>query len=183
MPLLAHDYETVQAMAAALRSDPAWSGLFQGGTGHPEQTLIWMDAETGVWCRARLDWLPERHAARRMVLRDYKTTKNANPKALPKAVADYGYHQQAAFYIDGVRAVGLDQNPAFVFVFQEKEPPYLVTVAELDDDALRAGRLENRRALEIYRDCSEAGVWPGYSRDVELISLPPWKLRAIEGDY
>ena len=37
-----------------------------------------------------------------------------------------------------------------------------------------AGRELNRLAIEIYRDCTEAGVWPGYSDEIELISLPAW---------
>jgi len=37
-------------------------------------------------------------------------------------------------------------------------------------------------AMEIWRDCTQAGVWPGYSQDIELITLPPWAART-EGDY
>jgi hypothetical protein len=81
-----------------------------------------------------------------------------------------------------VRALGLDEDPAFLFVFQEKTPPYLVTVVQLDDEAEAAGRARNELAMEIWRDCTQAGVWPGYSQDIELITLPPWAART-EGDY
>jgi hypothetical protein len=63
---------------------------------------------------------------------------------------------------------------------QEKTPPYLVAVYELDALAMEAGRARNRRAAEMFRDCTEAGVWPGYSSEVELISLPPWATRIEE---
>ena len=43
-----------------------------------------------------------------------------------------------------------------------KDPPYLVNIAELDDDAIRAGRARLRDACEIFRDCTETGIWPGY---------------------
>jgi len=43
-----------------------------------------------------------------------------------------------------------------------KDPPYLVTVIELKPAAVQRGRDLNRRALQIYRDCVEADVWPGY---------------------
>jgi hypothetical protein len=177
-PLLRADHERVVDMAAALRTHPIASALFSDGL--PEQTLIWQDDATGVWCRAMLDWLPHRRPGRRLLIADYKTTASAAPAALARSVANYGYHQQAAFYLDGVRALGLDDDPAFVFVAQEKNPPYLVTTFDLDADALQVGAERNRLALEIFRDCTETGLWPGYTNDVVQISLPPWARRYEE---
>jgi hypothetical protein len=53
-------------------------------------------------------------------------------------------------------------------------------VIELDALALRIGRDLNRQAIEIYARCSESGVWPGYSDDVESVPLPAWVERAYE---
>lgn len=175
VPLLPAEFDAVQAMAAALREHPRTAELFSEG-GLAEQSLFWVDTETGVWCRARPDWLSHR-------LVDYKTTAKASPRHISQAVATYGYHVQAAHYIEG--AVMLDLVPPdaeFLFVFQEKTPPYLVTVVELDDVALKVGREKMRQALEIYRDCKAADVWPAYSSDIELISLPTWVVRAHESE-
>jgi len=112
-----------------------------------------------------------------MVIADLKSCASASKGAIAKAVASYGYHIQAPWYIDAVRAMGLDEDPAFVLVFVEKEPPYLITVAHLDDAALATGRALGRRAIEMYRDCAESGIWPAYSShptDIETISLPRW---------
>ena len=108
-----------------------------------------------------------------------KRCSSADPDAIAKAAANYGYYMQADWYCDGIRALGLDDDPAFLFVFQEKDPPYLITVAELDDEARRAGRARNRQAIERFRDCTEAGIWPGYADDIEYISLPPWAARTL----
>ena len=89
---------------------------------------------------------------------------------------------QAAWYIDAAEEF-YDLGPAFLLVFQEKQPPYLITVAELDDESVAAGRAQNRAACEIWRDCTQAGIWPGYSQDIELISLPPWAARPLEDTY
>lgn len=174
VPLKPADYDQVQAMAAALRQHSIIGRLFHPDRGRPEQSLIWTDQDTGVWCRARLDWLPNPRPGHRMIVPDYKTCRTADPDSLPRVMHNYGYHQQAAFYLDGVRALGIDDAPLFVFVFQEKDPPYLVTVAQPDMPSLRIGGRLNRQARRLYRECTTSGRWPGYSDDVELIPLPPY---------
>ncbi|MFF3665382.1 PD-(D/E)XK nuclease-like domain-containing protein [Microtetraspora malaysiensis] len=173
VPVLRKEYQQAVAMADALRKDPVAGGLFQPGRGLPERSLFWQDVRSGVWLRARLDWLPNRGPGRMVVL-DYKTAASAHPAAIRKAVAEYGYHQQAAWYMDAVRALGLARDVAFLFVFQEKEPPYLPTVVELDRNALREGRELNRKAISLYRECVTSGRWPGYSDSIELVRLPAW---------
>jgi hypothetical protein len=179
IPLLLADFSQVQAMALAIREHPLASALLDPGRGDAEQSLFWTDAEFGIWRRARLDWLPRPRPGRRMVVPDFKTCDRADSGSVRKAVANYGYHLQAAQYTDGVTALGLDDDPAFVFIFQEKAPPYLVNVVQLDDDAIRAGRERMQRACEMFRDCTQTGIWPGYSDDIETISLPLW-VRHVE---
>ena len=166
----------VEAMAAKLREHPIASQLLAPSTGDPEVSLFWRHPRTERWCRARPDFLRHTGIGRRYVIPDYKTAADASAEAFGKSAADYGYHQQHPWYVDGVKALGIDPDPVFLFIVQEKTPPYLVEVIELDDDAMDLGRRRNARALEIYRDCREAGLWPGYRRDDEstVVSLPRW---------
>lgn len=173
IPVLITQLLVVEAMAKALRAHPIAAALFSPGSGAPEQTLVWRDERTGVMCRALIDWLPHKQPGR-MIVPDYKTTKNASNDAISRSAADYEYHTQADWYLSGIRALGLDANPAFVLVAQEKTPPYLVNVAQLDPVAMRIARDENRESLRVYAECTAAGQWPGYSSEVELIALPPW---------
>lgn len=175
-PLLANEHEQVKAMAAALREHPIAGALLQPDLGDAELSAFWVDDETGIWCRARFDFLRNR-ATGRLVICDYKTSASVSLDHIQRSVHNYGYFQQASWYLDGAVACGIaDWSAAFLFVFQMKTAPYLVTVVELDRDALDAGRNLNRRAREIYRDCMASGVWPGHSADVELVSLPAWAL-------
>lgn len=172
VPLLSAEHEQVQAMAAAIREHPIAGPLLDPERGgHAEQSVFWQADD--IWRRARLDWLPDLDGARPPVIADYKTTASAEPGGIAKSVANFGYHVQAAWYVDAVEAVTGVRCP-FVFAFQEKAPPYLVTVCELDAVAIRAGRELGEMALEMYRDCREADVWPGYSDGIALISLPAW---------
>lgn len=183
--LLAADYLKAQAIADAVLAHPVAARLFDPAHGDAERSIFWTDEMTGVWLRSRLDWLPRRPGwGRRMVVGDLKTCVSASKAAISRAVANFGYHVQGAFYTEAVRAMGLDDDPAFVFVFAEKEPPYPVTLAQLDDDALAAGHAAMRRAIERFRDCTESGIWPAYSVPadaIETISLPRWA--AAEEDW
>lgn len=191
VPLLAAEHEQVQAMAAALRAHPVASVLFEPGTGLAEQSLFWVDHEFGVWRRARLDWLPtHRGDDARLIVPDYKTCASAEPDALSRAMQTHGYYQQAAWYLDAVAALDLagEAEPAFVFVFQEKAPPYLVTICQPDHLAVKWGRVRNRKALDVYRRCQATGRWPGYAEQVVALPLPRWAESAHDaalerGDY
>lgn len=186
IPLLRRAYEHVCAMADVLRADPVASHLFDPAAGLPEQSIFWKDQETGVQRRARLDWLPEPRGSR-LVVADYKTTTDASPDSIYKAVGNFAYHIQRAWYTDAIVAAGLDDDPAFVFCFQETDPPYLINIIQLDPAAIQSGRIACRAAIERFRDCSAAGVWPGYMPDeleeLAEISVPPWKTRIPDGYY
>ncbi|MFC4122086.1 PD-(D/E)XK nuclease-like domain-containing protein [Nonomuraea zeae] len=173
VPLLTREHDQVQAMADAIRQHPVASALFNPARGAAEQTLIWQDPETGVWRRARPDWLPHLYNGR-LILGDYKTTTNAAREAIRKTIANFRYHQQQAWYVDGVRDLGLAQDVAFIFIFQEKHAPFLIHIVQLDNAAEDSGREENRRALRLYAHCAATGVWPGYNPEITLIDLPPW---------
>lgn len=175
--VLAKDMDRLDDMAAAVRKHPVAGVLLEPGAGHTEQTLIWRDPGTGVWCRAMLDRRLTLNG--RVLVVDYKTTADAAGDSMAKSVARYGYHQQGAFYSEGVEELDLGA-PHSLFVFQETSPPHLIRVVELDYSALQVGRRRNRRALEIFRDCRESGIWPGYPTEIETVALPPWAEREEE---
>lgn len=167
VPLLPHERRLVDNMAEALFKHPLASELLASGWGESEQSLIWRDDETGVWCRSR----PDIHNDDEIV--DLKTTTDASLEAIAKAIYTYGYHQQQQWYRDGHRAV-IGREPRFRFIFQAKTPPYLVTVVELDAAAAMAGDARNRRARWIYAQCVRTGEWPGYGDHTHHLSLPTW---------
>lgn len=167
VPLLRKDYDQVEAIAAALKAHTTAAALL--AVGQPEVSIAWQDA-TGIDLRARLDWW--RDDARAICV-DVKTTTDASPRAFARTVANLRYHLQAAWYGEGARIVfDLEQAPHFVFVAQEKDPPYITAVYELDDDALDAGRRLMRKAIDTFVECDRTDTWPAYPATV--LSLPRW---------
>lgn len=172
-PVINPEYEQIQAMAKAIREHPLASALLCRGDVEAEQSMFWCDLDFGVWRRARLD--AKRHAASgRLIVADYKTAVSAEPGKFAKAAYDLRYHMQADQYLTAVAACLGEVDAEFLFVAQEKTPPYLVGVYGLDDDMLSAGRAANERALRIYADCATSGRWPGYGDDITYLSLPAW---------
>ena len=100
-------------MVAALRADPEVAAMLDAGK--PEVSGFWQERRR--WCRARFDLLGH-------VAYDYKTTDDASASGFERAMTTYGYHQQADFYLRGLRALG---HPAGAepmrFICQEKQRP------------------------------------------------------------
>lgn len=176
VPVLAHQHERVQEMAAALREHPDASRLLDPAHGRTEQTLVWWDDEAGVWRRALLDYLPHAHRHRQLIVPDYKTAESADLDAISRSLHTYGYHQQVDWYLDGVTSLGLpsDGPPAMVLIVQETTRPYVITIVEPDPEAREIARTRNRKALDLYRRCMETGHWPGYAEDVVPVGLPTY---------
>lgn len=177
-PLLTKDLAQVRAMAAAIKAHPIANKLFSNGK--PEQSAFWQDRATGIWRRARFDWLPNIDPGRRLIIPDYKTAASAATGKFAKSAADLRYYMQSAWYMDAILEMGLHRDVAFVFVVQEKEAPYVVNVIELDITAVRLGRDMNRRAIEVYDLCQRTGHWPQYA-GINLTSLPIYAEREAEG--
>ncbi len=177
--LLAEHRGTLEAMVAALRAHPLAAALF--GEGRPEQSLYLEDEQTGIMLRGRLDWLRPPPANGRYLIVDYKTADSADPEQFGKKAVNLGYHMSAEWYRRLVIGLELADDPAFLHVVQEKEPPYLVSVCQLPGEALRIGARLNRRAINTYSKCKSDDVWPGYSDDdVAVAPVPAWYARQFE---
>lgn len=166
VPILAADSARADALVAAVMTHPVAGAIFSRA-GEAEQSLYWIDDETGVTCRGRIDWLLPN------AIVDLKTSLTAAPSRFSRSLVDYGYALQAAWYSEGFEAVTGERLP-FVHVVVEKEPPHLVAVYQVDADALAYGADRAREARLLYADCESNDEWPGYSTDIELVSLPAW---------
>lgn len=171
IPLLTEQWVRVQAMHHAAKIQLARHQEAKDAftNGKPEQTLVW--EEDGVWLRARLDWLPNAGS----IFDDYKSTAaSADPDAFTRSVFSIGYDIQAAFYMRGVKALGICKNPSFRFIVQETQTPHALSAVALMPSALDLAEHKVERAIAIWRDCLQADHWPGYPLRTCYIEAPPW---------
>lgn len=177
-PILAKEYDRAVDLAAAVMAHPDAAAVFSDG--QPEVSAFWTDEEAGIQRRARFDWLRDVREGRRLIIGDLKTAVSSEPDEFGRAAANYGYAIQAANYIDAAIALDLDPDPAFLFVAVEKEPPYVVTVGQLDEESLAVGRYLLRKAIRLFAECTERDEWPGYATGVAELSLPYWFIHRHE---
>lgn len=181
VPMLPKDMERARAMADAVRRHPVAGALFRGG--RPEVSLFFKDKTTGVSLRSRLDWLDDQRKGR-AIMTDLKTiSTGVDLDHIERAIYDYGYHVSASQYEAAAQALDLAGPDAVAtLVFVCKEPPHLVRVVQLPVDTLKLGRAKRRAAIELFKQCTVSGVWPGYP-DVAYAGLPPWAQAREELEY
>jgi len=172
VPMLTADLVPVNAMTEAVLAHPLARAILERD-GLAEASAFARDLDTGVWLRARPDYLWDPSGGRTM-LADLKTSTSADPRTFGRTAATFGYHQQDDLYQRVVRQARGDDDTAFVFIVVEVDPPHLVSVVELDAAAKRIGAERNRRAIDLYAQCKATDTWPGYPDEVALVSLPKW---------
>ncbi len=161
-------YDRVRRCADAVLAHPAAVELLAG---RREVSLFWRDGHLDVPCKSRFDALREDGG-----IGDLKTTRNASPDGFRREIGAYQYHLQAAFYWLAHESV-LDRSPPFfAFVAVENDAPFGVGCYVLQSDAIRAGMRLVNQAMARYRQCLDAGAWPGYDELVQPISAPRWAL-------
>ena len=136
-----------------------------------EVSLVW--ERDGYLCKARMDMVvrPE------YTIPDLKTTITASREGFARQVAKYDYHNQAAWYVDGMTR--LMPGPwAFVFIAAEKQRPFLCGCHYLspDGEAIEIGKQKCDEAFGLYKICRANREWPGYEDAVE-VELPAWAVR------
>jgi hypothetical protein len=169
--------ERIRGMAEALARHP----LIQHGilNGQIERSMIWKDAETGLWVKVRPDAIPTDS----LDYSDLKTTTDIGFSEVMKTIGNFGYHQQAALVGEATRVLLKKPMQSFNFVFIESEPPHCVRVVSLKDNAIALGAKMNRAAMQKFAECWEKKSWPGPAddqRDVENIELPEWQVKQME---
>jgi len=168
------EHDTIQAMRDAAHANPIVRKLATPEA-QIEASAYWTDPSTGVLCRCRPDlWHPGKR-----ILADYKTASTADAWTWGRDAAKFGYHLQEFMYTEGWEQAGGGEVDGFVFIVQEKEPPYAVACYEFEPTATTEGGYVYRHALGIYKSCLDRDEWPGYQgeRGVDKMDIPGWAYR------
>jgi len=172
----AADLATARAMAAAVAVHPvAGPMLTQVPAAHRELGLAWVDADTRLRCKGRLDALDLREWGATVI--DLKTVRSVHPREIARMAANMHWHVQAAHYAAGAReAYSLpDDAVDAVLIVMEQAPPHDVGVYRLaPDGALWAGEVTRRAWLTRLAECARARTWPGACPAEQELELPGW---------
>ena len=167
------DRDLIYAIRDALVEEPAIQHVFDKD-GEIETSLISLDAETGLWKKARPDVVPVNP-----ILTDLKVVSDASRRAVEFSVLDYNYHMQLGLAAEVMEDVLGIKTEEYWLILVEKEPPHCVAFAEIDPDLIAWGRVLNRAAMRRFADCLSKGrdkkFFSKDLRDKEmLIKTPDW---------
>jgi hypothetical protein len=139
--------------------------------GDGECVLAWKEGD--LWLRQMVDWLSHD----RRTFCDFKTTElPAAPAKLPRMMINAGWPIQAAMAERGLDVLDPDNagRRVFLFVVQETDPPYSLSVVQMSEAALTMGRKQLDMAVSIWGECVARDVFPGYPLDVQIPEVPGW---------
>lgn len=166
------EYQRALAIRDAVRADSAAMKYLE--IGRPECAMVWVDQETGLLCKGRVDWIcddPEHTVV------DLKSSGDVVPFRFGRTASRLLYHWQCAWYADGYEAI-TGHAAEFKVIAVEQEGPHDVVVYNMPAEVLDIGRDEYRKRLLQLKDCLEGDTWPGYANGAEMdFQLPPWELQ------
>ena len=151
----------VQDAAHVILDQPDLKELFAASRKQVMITGIFEDKETGIRVpvKSLLDLVPPLEMG---YLVDFKTTRNAHPRAWKKDVGSYGYHRQAARHLDLWNAATGEQRNDFRHIIQESYDPFQTAKRFLSSEFIAIGRRDYIGALKRYAQCLKTNEWPDY---------------------
>ena len=93
------------------------------------------------------------------------------------------YHMQLALAAEAYERLTGDWPHTVGFVVQMPTPPYHVVLRAVDEDDLRLGMLQNRRARLRFRECLDSGHWPGPGEHVGAYQMPGWLHERLNEEF
>lgn len=147
------------------------------GRGDFELSFAWKDPKTGLVCKGRADRVSWEVGGGTIV--DLKTCRDARLFAFERTIFARSYHNQGAFYVDGIRA----QNIAiehYTTIAIESDAPHAIAVYRMRDEVIDLARDENRRLVDLFDECRKSGIWPGYGEGIVDVGLPQYAINAME---
>ena len=164
-------FQMAWEMAEKAKQEPFVVKLLKG---EHEKPYFWTDEVTQEDCKCRVDCIT--YIGSKPYVIDYKTCADASNDAFMRDAIKYGYHVQAAMYSDGVER-NIGTKPTFVFIAQEKNPPYAVNIFQVDEAFVQYGTDVYRELMGVYHECKTTGVWWGYLGKLNIVNelqLPAW---------
>lgn len=106
---------------------------------------------------------------------DLKTTaKVGSTHDILRTITNYGYHWQAALYLDLWNAATGENRDRFIFCFIETSEPYETAWIELSSDFIELGRAGYMNALSKWQACCATGIFPRQHEGITVLQKPAY---------
>ena len=166
-------FDSAKAAADSVLSNPIAGDVLSGAETQVSVLVEGDETQTGerFLAKSRIDIVPGEPFASWVF--DLKTTQSLSD--MDRTIANFGYHVQAAWYLDMYNAAAGEARSPWGFVFVESEFPYETAVVELDPLAIERGREWYLGALAKWCKCHRDGKFPSpFDGEIPVISLPKW---------
>jgi len=173
------DAGRVDAMAEAVLKHETAGPLFEVAEFREVSAFAEID---GVPVRARFDALSG-ETRNGVYAVDLKTTDDATNQGFTRSVNKWGYVVQEAHYRDVYKASEGHGINDFSFVCVEKSGPFEVAVITLEPYWVAMGHAKAARARQVFRECTETGIWPGYDPARQTLTAPAYAVIEHEMEY
>lgn len=161
--------DSLLAMVDSLTSNPMVVKLLKGSAN--EVSGYYRDPVTGLKCRIRPDSMNKNFR----VLTDVKKARDASPEGFFRAIDEYRYDLQIAFYWNGIKEITGVGPDISCFLAVEEEYPHACAIHEVPEALLATGSHQYRFFLDRIADCIARNRWPSYNDDrPKPIEVPPW---------
>lgn len=173
----------IERMAETLKNHDC-QRLFRA-KGWSEVSVLW--DYRGLLMKARLDRMSEE--AETIIDLKKSQVGAVHKQAMEKSILQYGWHRQAALYVDGL-GFETGKEFAFVWVFIEDKPPFDVGVLRASPEVLDAGRFEYRQIIDNWLYSQRKDRYDGTNPiprrienvdDLDCGGLPGWYLQQFDG--
>ena len=137
--------------------------------GESEKSIFWIDPETGVQCRIRIDSLTP------SVIFDLKTTDDARPKSINHQSVRLHYDLEAGMYVEGAKRF-LGKSLPFIFIFVESNAPHGVWLHTAGESVIENGYRKFRRGVRAFQTLMATKNWHGYINAISTMELPKYAM-------
>jgi hypothetical protein len=147
------------------------------------EIISWTDPGTGLVCKAR----PAKYIADDGIVVAVRTAKSTADDSIARAIIEYGYATQAAFYLRGVAEATGEPIEALRYhlIFARSESPHVVRVEELDWTLLdKCGELNVVRLKALRRAMDTGDFRNPYQKGSQPHPYVPelWQLEELQSE-
>ncbi len=176
--VLPRQVEVSNDIANSIRRSRLANSLIEQA-GLREIPILWQDNGTGLKLKCKPDQSIPSAAS---ILSDWpicldiKTSATPSPKEFAKQAYNFGYHRQAAHYLEGCEA-DTGEEHLFLYIVAGNEEPYDIYVNNYDPAFLEKGHEENHLILARIAECHRTGHWIAPEQSKLTPLMLPWATR------